>query len=180
MKIAHNTVVTVHYQLFDTQSNVIEEATEPMVYLHGGYGTVPSKIEAALEGKKIQDKVTVQLEPQDAFGDYDVGLLRVEPRNRFPTELTVGMQFEGIPDEAASSDDGLIFTVTDIAEDKVILDANHPLAGMALRFKLQVLAIRPATPIEIAHKHVHTHEEDCDDDPDSTSLGEFYRSHFIH
>jgi len=95
--------------------------------------------EAALEGKQAKDRVEVRLEPEDAFGDYDESLLRVEPRSRFPEVLEVGMRFEG----AAGGDDAdLIFTVTDIAEDKVVLDANHALAGMALKLSCTVVGVR--------------------------------------
>jgi FKBP-type peptidyl-prolyl cis-trans isomerase SlyD len=88
----------------------------------------------------------VRLEPEDAFGDYDENLLRVEPRSRFPGVLEVGMRFEGAAD---SDDEGLIFTVTDIAEDKVVLDANHALAGMALKLSCTVVGVRPASDDEI-------------------------------
>jgi FKBP-type peptidyl-prolyl cis-trans isomerase SlyD len=88
----------------------------------------------------------VRLEPEDAFGDYDENLLRVEERARFPEALEVGMRFEGDP---GGEDDGRFYTVTDIAEDKVVLDANHPLAGMALKVTCTVVRVRPATPGEI-------------------------------
>ena len=66
------------------------------------------------------------------------------------------MQFEGIPgDDEVEGEDAEIFTVTDIADDKVILDANHPLAGMALVFECTVEAVRAASDEELAHGHVH-------------------------
>jgi FKBP-type peptidyl-prolyl cis-trans isomerase SlyD len=161
MKIEKNTVVSLIYRLSDAQNNLIEESAEPMVYLHGGYaGTFP-KIEEILEGEEIGFETQLQLEPQDAFGDYDAELLRIEQRDRFPEPLEIGMQFEGVPstdDEeegaeflaAADEDqDTLIYTVTDIGEDRVVLDANHPFAGMALRFWIQVSDVRPATPEEV-------------------------------
>ena len=84
----------------------------------------------------------MQLEPQDAFGEYDPDLVKVEARGRFPEPLEVGMQFEGTPEEGDDDLDSLIYTVTDVAEDKVVLDGNHPLAGMALRFALNVKEVR--------------------------------------
>lgn len=138
MKIAKNTVVSVAYKLSDAQGNLIEESDEPMVYLHGGYdGTFP-KIEEQLDGQEPGYQAQIQLEPQDAFGDYDPELVKIEPRDRFPEPLEVGMQFEGTPEDGDEEIDSLIYTVTDIAEDKVVLDGNHPLAGMALRFALTV------------------------------------------
>jgi FKBP-type peptidyl-prolyl cis-trans isomerase SlyD len=181
MKIAKNTVVTVHYKLSDAQGTLIEDGQEPMVYLHGGYENTLPKIEEALEGKVAGFDTTIQVEPEDAFGEYDADLVKVEERKNLPTPLEVGMQFEGTPD---GDDDGdaLIFTVTDVADDKVVLDGNHPLAGIALRFSLNVADVRAASDEEIAHGHVHGahgHHDD-DDDEDEDDSGNEYRSHPIH
>ena len=159
MHISKNTVVSLDVVLADIWGNTIERSEEPIQYLHGGYGNIFPVAEAALEGKRIKDRVEVRLEPEEAFGDYDENLLRVEPRSRFPESLEVGMRFEG---EAGSADEGLLFTVTDIAEDKVVLDANHPLAGMALKLSCTVAGVRPANPGEIENRAV--------DDPDSMIL----------
>jgi FKBP-type peptidyl-prolyl cis-trans isomerase SlyD len=123
-----------------------------MVYLHGGYDEVFPRIEELLNGKEEGYSAQVQLDPIDAFGDYDAELLRVESRELFPAEIEVGMQFEGVPDGAAAEEEdaGRIFTITDIAEDKVVLDGNHPYAGIALRFDLTVLSVREASEQEIA------------------------------
>ena len=166
MKIQKNTIVSLRYKLTDAQNNVIEEPDSPMVYLHGGYeGTFP-KIEALLDGQDIGYEATIQLEPNEAFGEYDPELLKIEPRARFPEPLEVGMQFEGVPDVDADSEDAqaaseeddseaepLIYTVTDVADNQVVLDGNHPLAGMALRFWVQVEDIRAATEDEIQNRH---------------------------
>ena len=170
MKISKNTIVSLRYKLTDAQNNVIEEPEAPMVYLHGGYdGTFP-KIETALDGQDVGYETTLQLDPGDAFGEYDPELLKIEPRTRFPDPLEVGMQFEGVPDADDFSndaeqvrdviDDGdeedpsaMIYTVTDVAENQVVLDGNHPLAGMALRFWLQVEEVRIATEDEIQNRH---------------------------
>lgn len=179
MKIAKNTVVTVNYTLSDAQGNLIEEGQEPMVYLHGGYENTLPKIEEALEGKEAGFQTTIQVEPEDAFGEYDAELVKVEPRNKLPTPLEVGMQFEGSPDDDDDETDTLIFTVTDIADDKVVLDGNHPLAGMALRFSLDVIAVRAASDEEIAHGHVHGAHGHHDDE-DEESDGDAYRSYPLH
>jgi FKBP-type peptidyl-prolyl cis-trans isomerase SlyD len=159
MKIEKNTIVSLRYKLTDAQNNVIEEPDSPMVYLHGGYeGTFP-KIETLLDGQDIGYEATIQLEPNEAFGEYDPELLKIEPRARFPEPLEVGMQFEGVPDaeEDAGADDSddepLIYTVTDVADSQVVLDGNHPLAGMALRFWVQVEDVRAATDDEIENRH---------------------------
>lgn len=179
MKIAKNTVVTVDYKLSDAQGSLIEESRDPMVYLHGGYENTLPKIEEALEGKEVGFEDTIQVEPDDAFGDYDPELVKIEPRDRLPTPLEVGMQFEGSPEAEEGEEMPLIFTVTDIADDKVVLDGNHPLAGMALRFTLKVTDVRAATEEEIAHEHVHGahgHHHEIDDGED----GDHFRSHPIH
>ncbi|MBC3876887.1 MULTISPECIES: peptidylprolyl isomerase [unclassified Undibacterium] len=177
MKIVKNSVVTARYTLKDAQDNLIEEGQEPMVYLHGGYDNIFPKIEEALEGKEAGFSTIIQLNPEDAFGDYDAALVKVEPRNRFPSPLEVGMQFEGMPEET-EEDEALIFTVTDIAEDKVVLDGNHPLAGIALRFSLTVESVREASDEEVAHGHVHGAHGHHDDEDDG--MGDEYRSHQIH
>ncbi|HCE10808.1 MAG TPA: peptidylprolyl isomerase [Oxalobacteraceae bacterium] len=178
MKIAKNTVVTVNYKLSDAQGNLIEESSQPMVYLHGGYENTLPKIEEALDGKEVGFETMIHVEPDDAFGEYDANLVKVEPRNRLPTPLEVGMQFEGMPD--GDDDDGaVIFTVTDIADDKVVLDGNHPLAGMALRFNLNVTEVRVATNEEITHEHVHGAHGHQHGDVDDEE-GDQFRSHPIH
>ncbi|HJU71365.1 MAG TPA: peptidylprolyl isomerase [Paucimonas sp.] len=166
MKIAKNTVVSVQYKLSDAQGNLIEESQEPMVYLHGGYENTLPKIEEALEGKGVGYEITIQVEPNDAFGEYDASLVKVEPRSHLPTPIEVGMQFEGAPE--SDQEQAMIFTVTDIADDKVVLDGNHPLAGISLRFQLNVADVRVATEEETAHGHAHGthghHHDDMDDD----------------
>ena len=71
------------------------------------------------------------------------------------------MQFEGLP-ESGEEDDAIIYRVTEIADDKVVLDGNHPLAGMALVFTCTVTGVRPASAEELEHGHVHDGE--CEDD----------------
>ena len=156
--IAKDTVVSLDVELSDIWGRLIQRSEEPLQYMHGGYGNIFPAAEAALEGRRVKDRVEVRLEPEDAFGDYDENLLRVEPRSRFPEVLEVGMRFEG----AADGDDDLIFTVTDIAEDKVVLDANHALAGMALKLSCTVVGVRPATDAEIRNGSA--------DDPESVIL----------
>jgi FKBP-type peptidyl-prolyl cis-trans isomerase SlyD len=147
-----------------------------MVYLHGGYENTLPKIEEALEGKEAGFATEIQVEPDDAFGEYDAELVKIEPRNRLPAQLEVGMQFEGTPEEADGGEAMRIFTVTDIADDKVVLDGNHPLAGISLRFALDVAQVRAATADEIAHEHVHGahgHHHGHDDEDDD---GDHFRS----
>ena len=115
--IAKDTIVSLDVELSDLWGNLIQRSEEPLQYLHGGYGNMFPAAEAVLEGKQVDDRIEVRLEPEDAFGDYDESLLRVEPRNRFPEVLEVGMRFEGA---AVGDDANLVFTVTEMAEDKEI------------------------------------------------------------
>lgn len=175
MKIAKNTVVTVNYKLSDAQNNLIEEGAQPMVYLHGGYENTLPKIEEELDGKEPGYSSTIQVEPDDAFGDYDPALVKVEDRNRLPEPIEVGMQFEGMAE--GSDEEPTIFTVTDIADDKVVLDGNHPLAGMALRFELAVIDVREATAEEVSHGHVHgAHGHHHGHDAEDSEPGDHFRS----
>jgi FKBP-type peptidyl-prolyl cis-trans isomerase SlyD len=114
-------------------------------YLHGGYGGLLEPLERALEGKQAGDEVRLQLEPEDAFGDYDPDLLRMEAASRYGEGLKVGMEVE----EAEPGGESRIYMVTDIAGGQAVLDGNHPLAGIALRFYLKVLSVRAATVEEI-------------------------------
>jgi len=165
MPVAKNTVVTLDYNVTDPDGELVDAGQEPLVYLHGGYDDIFPLIEEALHGKKIGETVVVKMQPADAFGEYDAALIEIEPRGDFPRELQVGMQFEGLP-EGGSDDDALIYRVTEIADDRVVLDGNHPLAGMALIFTCTVTAVRPASAGEIAHGHIpeHGHEHDEEDD----------------
>lgn len=148
--VEKNTVVTLDYNVTDPDGVLVDAGEEAIVYLHGGYDDVFPMIEEALHGKKVGESVSVKMQPADAFGEYDADLIQVEPRASFPKELQVGMQFEGAP-EGSDDDDYQIFRVTEIADDKVVLDGNHPLAGMALVFTCTVTAVRPASAEEIEH-----------------------------
>lgn len=163
MKIAKNTVVTLSMSVTDAQNNFIEQTSgDGFTYLHGGYDDFFPKIEEAIEGQDVGFEITVQLEPDDAFGEYEADLVRVEKRSLFPADIEPGMMFEGLP-EGAEEDDVEFFTITDIEGDKVVLDGNHPLAGMALRCAVKVTDVREATTEEIEHEHVHGddgHEHD--------------------
>lgn len=167
MKVSKNSVVTLKYRLTDAQGEFIEETDEPVEYLHGGYDGIFPRVEEALEGQEAGFKTQMQLEPQDAFGEYDADQVRVESRSKFPEPLEVGMRFEGVPED--EEEESQILTVTDLTEDTVVLDANHPLAGIALRFSAEILAVRAATEEELEHGHVHGahghhHHDDEDDD----------------
>lgn len=161
MQVVKNSVVTLDYSVTDPDGTLVDAGHEPLVYLHGGYDDIFPMIEEAVQEKKVGESVIVKMQPDDAFGEYDAELIQIEPRKDFPKELQVGMQFEGVPN-GDDEDDILIYRVTEIADDKVVLDGNHPLAGMALVFTCTVTDVRPASAQEIEHGHIH--EGDCEHD----------------
>ena len=150
MQIAMNTVVTMTYELKDADGKVLESSKDPVTYLHGGYDNIFPKVEEAMHGKKAGDTIELGLEPADAFGEYDAELVQIEPKNAFPeAELKVGVQFEG--DD--SSGEVIVYTVTDITDDKVVVDGNHSWAGQKLIFKAEIKDVRLANDEEVGHKH---------------------------
>ena len=155
MQVIKNTVVTLDYNVTDPDGELVDAGKEPLVYLHGGYDDIFPMIEEAVHGKKIGESVTVKMQPDDAFGEYDAEMIQIEPRDAFPKELQVGMQFEGLP-QGGDEDDIMLYRVTEIADDKVVLDGNHPLAGIALRLHLKVAQVREATVDEVGRGSVGT------------------------
>jgi FKBP-type peptidyl-prolyl cis-trans isomerase SlyD len=145
-RVQTNVWVTIQYRLFDSSNEPLEEDDREMTYLHGGYGDIFPQVEQALDGAGLDFQTSLYLQPEDTFGDYNADLIRMTTRSQLPEHLEEGMVFEGVPGE---SDDGLMYTVTDIADDTVILDGNHPLAGMAVRFDLKVVDLVKATQEEI-------------------------------
>jgi FKBP-type peptidyl-prolyl cis-trans isomerase SlyD len=152
LQIAKNTVVSLTYQLVGADGKLIEQTDGPISYLHGGYDGIFPLVEQELEGKQEGFACEVRLLPEDAFGDHEAELVRVEPRKLFPPNLRVGMQFEGSAD---GSGEARIYTVTDIADDKVVVDGNHPLAGQTVMFSCVVTQVRAASREELTHGHVH-------------------------
>jgi len=152
VQVGKNTVVGVTYELTDTDGRVIEKTDGPIEYLHGGYDGIFPLVEQALAGKTVGDSCRVRLEPDDAFGKYDAELMHLEPRSKFPADIAVGMRFEGRGVESGAT---LVYTVTDVADDKVVVDGNHSLAGRTLQFVCTVTAVRAATAEEREHGHVH-------------------------
>lgn len=150
MNIFANTVVSITFKLYDAQNALLEETPEPITYLHGGHSGIFPKVEAALDTRQAGDRVSVTLEPEDAFGEYDPDLIRMEPLDRLPADIAVGGYLV-----AEEKGEERVWRVTDIAEGKAVLDGNHELAGKRLRFDAIVVDVRPATQDEITHGHVH-------------------------
>ncbi|KAF7599156.1 MAG: peptidylprolyl isomerase [Candidatus Dactylopiibacterium carminicum] len=151
MKISKNTAVTLSLRVSDANGRLIDDGKRPVAYLHGGYDNLFPVLEAALEGQEPGFQTTLALSAADAFGERDESLLQTMPKAEFPPGIKVGGQIERLDTQGEPRH----FFVTKIKGPVVLLDGNHPLAGQALRFTLQVLAVREASEEEITHQHVH-------------------------
>jgi len=145
VKIEDGCLVSLDVSMFDAQGQLLERTESPLVYLHGA-GDIFPRIEAALAGHGAGYRTTVVLEPEDAFGDADAALVHLIECRRLGPKVEVGMRYEGLPGQP----DGRIYTVTDVAEGMAVLDGNHPLAGWALRFELQVRKVERTSDDELA------------------------------
>lgn len=158
MKITPQCVVALTWTLKDTLGDVLDELDEPIEFLLGGDDLL-AKIEEALQGHEAGEKLELHLEPENAFGDYDENLVFLEPRKIFPAELEEGMTFDGMalpPGSTGQAPHDHIYTVTEIYPDHVVLDGNHPLAGIAIRLNLKVEAVREASEEEIGQGSLGT------------------------
>jgi FKBP-type peptidyl-prolyl cis-trans isomerase SlyD len=153
MAIAQDSVVTIHYTLKDDAGEIIDSSVdaEPLPYLHGHGNLVPG-LERELEGKNVGDKINVTVQPQDGYGDYDKKLVQKVPRRALQgvSNIRVGQRLQMQTAEGART-----VVITNLVGDMVTLDGNHPLAGKALNFEVEVTDIRQATEEELSHGHVH-------------------------
>jgi FKBP-type peptidyl-prolyl cis-trans isomerase SlyD len=152
--IEKGTVVSIHYTLHGEDKQLLDssEGAEPLVYLHG-HGQIIPGLEKQLAGKTVGDSLKAEIEPADGYGEYDESLVVSLERDQFPegAELEVGTMFE----LSGPQNETLVVRVTELADDHVEVDGNHPLAGKKLFFDVSVAAIRPATQEELAHGHAH-------------------------
>lgn len=146
MEIMKQTVVALTWTMKDSLGEVLDQLDEPVEFYVGGEDLLPS-IESALLGKQPGDALPLHLEPKHGFGDYDETLVFLEPRALFPAELEEGMVIESsaLPAGATSEIEGdLLLTVSEIYPEHVVLDGNHPLAGISLQLDLKVHSVRPS------------------------------------
>ena len=149
MKIEKDKVVTLKFDVYDTDTNKMLESTdndEPLAYIHGNELFIP-KIEEALNGKDIGYKCQVSMTPDEGYGDYDKDLLVEFKKDDFKDydELYVGMDFDVEMDDGEDE----TFIVTDIGDDIIKADGNHPFAGKNIRFDIEVIDVRDATQKEL-------------------------------
>jgi FKBP-type peptidyl-prolyl cis-trans isomerase SlyD len=146
MKIEDGCLVTLKVRMSDAQGHLLEQTDAPLPYLHGAQDIFPA-VERALAGRAPGDRVNLHLEPADAFGEYDAQLVHLVDRAALGRQVAVGMQVEGLP---GASGDTRVYRVTDLAGSIAVLDGNHPLAGMALRFDIEVLTVEPLSAAQRA------------------------------
>lgn len=153
MQIAHHKVVSIHYTLTNEQGEVLDRSpeSEPLAYLHGE-GNIIRGLEKALEGRTIGERLTVTVTPSEGYGERDESMVQPVPKSAFEgvDDIQPGMQFQ------AQSEEGIqLVTVLTVENETVMLDGNHPMAGITLVFDVEISAVRDATSEEIEHGHVH-------------------------
>ena len=153
MQVARDSVVSIHYTLTNAAGEVLDSSSggEPLAYLHGG-GSIVVGLEEALEGKATGDKLAVAVPAEKAYGVLDASLIQQVPKRAFQGvgEIKAGMRFTAQTEAGPRQ-----VLVTRVAGDMVTVDGNHPLAGQALTFDIEITAVRAATPEELTHRHVH-------------------------
>ncbi len=154
MKIENDKVVSFHYTLTDDDNNVLDksDSEEPLSYLHGAGNIIPG-LEKALAGKEAGNKIKARIEPEDAYGIKQEGMVQVLPKEAFEgvEKIEPGLQFQA----AGQNGEPVVVTVTKVEGDQITIDGNHPLAGVALTFDVEIADVRDATEDEIAHGHIH-------------------------
>ena len=153
MKITSGHVVEIEYTLTNDKGDVLDSSKgrEPLAYLHGSKNIIPG-LEKELEGRAKGDELKVTVEPAEGYGERNDEAIQEVPRDALANieGLKAGAQLQADTPEGTR-----IFTVTEVQDDKVTLDGNHPLAGERLNFDVQVVGVREASPEEKAHGHVH-------------------------
>lgn len=153
MTISKDSAVFFNYTLTDDAGNVLDKSPEgqPLAYLHGHNNIIPG-LEKQLEGKSAGDKLTAVVEPADAYGERHLEAIQTIPREQFKgvDKIEVGMQFQSQAEGQVMS-----VVVTEVTDDQITVDGNHPLAGKQLTFDVEIADVRQATEEEIAHGHIH-------------------------
>ena len=153
MQIASNKVAIITYTLKDSEGTLIDQAdkNQPFAFIQGVGNIIPG-LENALEGKGVGDKINVSIEPAQAYGERDDNLMQTLSKEMFEgvDEISPGMQFHAQTNQGMS-----VVTVTEVENDQITVDGNHPLAGLTLNFDVDVIDIRDATEEELEHGHAH-------------------------
>lgn len=157
LKVEENKVVSLHYDVTDDEGNLVDSSkgVTPLSYLHGRGNIIPG-LEESLEGRNVDEEFNVTIQPENAYGFRDENMKQVVPRADLSSikDLQVGMHIQATTDQGP-----ILLVVVELDNENVTLDANHPLAGKVLNFKVKIVAIRDATKIEIEKGHLL--KEDC-------------------
>ncbi len=170
MDITEQCVVALTWTLKDTLGEVLDVLDDPVEFLVGGDDLLP-RIQEALQGHGPGARLDLHIEPEEAFGDFNDQLLFLEPRKLFPAEVEEGMTIEGSALPKGTNPDAprnVLYTVTEIYPEHIVLDGNHPLAGIAIRLSLKVEGVREATEEEVGRGTCGTGFFRIDVDPDGT------------
>ena len=153
MQIADQKVVVLHYTLTDNAGKVIDKSDDgSFAYLHGARNIIPG-LEDALAGKAAGDELKVSIPPEEGYGQRDENMLQEVPKTMFEDDS----QISGCSQFHAQGPGGqtLVVTVMEVNDDNVVVDGNHPLAGIELNFDVMVVEVRDASEEELEHGHVH-------------------------
>lgn len=162
MTIDNNKVITIDYTLYDEQKNVLDttQNEEPLSYIHGIGAIIPG-LESALMGKTVGDEINVTVNPEDGYGVRNENLVmqvnKKEFQKAYNNDVRIGMMFQ-----AQTGDRISLFTITEIGDESLTVDGNHPLADMTLEFDVKIVDIRDATEEELEHGHIHQGDEHCE------------------
>ena len=162
MKIEDKKAITINYILKDDKEAILDQSNDAsFVYLHGANNIIPG-LEDALTGRTKEDKFSLVINPENAYGEYNPKITQVVDRTMFDAgqagEIEVGMQFQSQGEDGAM----MIITIKEIDGDKITIDGNHPLAGITLHYDVHVVDVRDATEDELSHGHIHAHGESCE------------------
>ena len=153
MKVAENKVVQMHYTLKDEKGTVLDssDGREPLAYIQGVGNIIPG-LEKEMDGKAVGDKLNAVIAPEDAYGVRQESMIQEVPKSGFQgdEELAAGMQVQ-----VGTNNGTAVATVTNVGDENVTLDMNHPLADVTLHFDVEVMEVRDATAEELEHGHVH-------------------------
>lgn len=155
--ISQDKVVAINYVVKTSEGQLLDESKdgEPLSFIFGR-GMLIKGLENALEGKQVGDSFSADIDAKDAYGERHDGLIQTVPRNLFgEADVQPGMQFRASTDHGEQS-----VMVVEVNDDEVTVDGNHPLAGVALNFDVEVMEVRAATESELDHGHVHHNGED--------------------
>ncbi len=144
--VENDKIVSLTYVLRNQHDEIREYCDLPVAYLHGSGSELFPKIEQALEGHTIGDRVTVELTPEDGFGEHDPRLTFTDDIEKVPPEIRhIGAELEAQNDKGETR----LFYVTKIEDGKLTVDCNHPLAGQTTRFEVTITDIRDPTMAEL-------------------------------